>query len=84
MATNDRQQPYFAVRPLGFLIAVLAFGLAAFTSPWHTLLPHEYAVCSPSGHIYTVDDSTPTVDCILIRGSRILDIGTLGVCPLLS
>lgn len=39
----------------------------------------EYTLCSPSGNIYTVNPEQPSVECILVRGSRIRDTGTLGL-----
>lgn len=38
----------------------------------------QYAVCSHSNHIYTVDETNPTVQCISVKGGRILDTGSLG------
>lgn len=59
---------------LGFRgLNVLRVDQSAFTS-----LSRDYAVCSASHDIYTVDESQPRVECVVIGGSRILDTGNLG------
>ena len=41
-------------------------------------LPHEYALCSPDGaRIYTVDDTLPKAECLVVRGENFVDVGTL-------
>lgn len=42
-------------------------------------LPPTYAVCSKvnSSQIYTVDDASPTVECVVISNSFVADAGTL-------
>ncbi|KAL0952329.1 hypothetical protein HGRIS_006609 [Hohenbuehelia grisea] len=37
----------------------------------------QYAICSRSQAIYTVDDATPRAECILVKGSYIQDVGSL-------
>jgi hypothetical protein len=38
-----------------------------------------YAVCSPGeGAIYTVDETNPQVQCIVVQGGRVRDLGSLG------
>lgn len=57
-------------------IAIAAIALCYFgTSQSHS---HRYALCSKSQDIYTVDESNPRVECILVHGSRIVDTGGLG------
>ena len=41
-------------------------------------LPNSYILCSKSKNIYTVNEDNPRVECISIRGSRIVDVGDLG------
>lgn len=40
--------------------------------------PQTYTVCSSSKQIYTVDPLRPCVECISVKGTRIVDIGTAG------
>ena len=44
------------------------------------VIPNAYALCSPSGvkAIYTVNPARPLVQCIVVNGSRIQDMGSLG------
>ncbi|EGO20377.1 hypothetical protein SERLADRAFT_363652 [Serpula lacrymans var. lacrymans S7.9] len=39
---------------------------------------NDYAVCSESNKIYTVDALQPRVQCVVVRDSRVLDVGDLG------
>jgi len=41
-------------------------------------VPESYAVCSKAGNIYTVDRNNPQVECISVRGSRIVGVGSFG------
>lgn len=41
-------------------------------------LPADYALCSKEGKIYTVDESNPQTDCIVVRGNKIVDWGRVG------
>lgn len=43
-----------------------------------SVFPRDYAICSGSTDIYTVDESRPRVECMLVRGSHIIDIGSQG------
>lgn len=47
------------------------------------VIPHAYALCSPSGikAIYTVSSAQPVVQCMVVNGSRIQDVGSLGSGP---
>ncbi|PCH43503.1 hypothetical protein WOLCODRAFT_75587 [Wolfiporia cocos MD-104 SS10] len=61
------------------LLLSLAFSLY-FILPLHSpqLLPHTYALCSPSGaNIYTVDNRVPRAQCLVVHGSHFLDVGSL-------
>ena len=43
-------------------------------------LPDAYALCSRSGaHIYTVDPDYPRVQCMVVQGSQIVDVGAIGM-----
>jgi hypothetical protein len=43
-------------------------------------LPDAYALCSRSGaHIYTVDPDFPRVQCMVIQGAHIVDVGAIGM-----
>jgi len=45
-----------------------------------TPLPDAYALCSRSGaHIYTVDPDFPRVQCMVVQGSHIVDVGAIGM-----
>ena len=37
-----------------------------------------------SNNIYTVDATNPTVQCIVVRDTRIADVGQLGLSPKLE
>lgn len=41
-------------------------------------LPESYALCTTSGKVYTVNEHTPNVDCILVRKGSIAATGPLG------
>ena len=36
-------------------------------------------LCSETNNIYTVDEFRPRVECISVRGSRIVDSGNFGM-----
>lgn len=72
----QRSQPFTRTRLAGALLAVSviwSFNRAG------KLLPEEYTLCSESKNIYTVDEANPRVECIRVRDSRILDIGSSGI-----
>jgi len=74
----DRSSPFPVFRPW-VLVAAAALALALGTlSRWSTQQTTDYAVCSMSNNIYTVDAANPTVQCIVVRGTRIGDVGQLG------
>ena len=43
-----------------------------------------YAISTPPGGIYTVDEETPTADCMLVENGIVLAVGTVGMPPLPS
>lgn len=53
--------------------ALFAFG---FWFSRSTAFSKDYALCSSSSDIYTVDEGQPRVECIAISGGRIIDTGT--------
>ena len=56
---------------LGFRgLNVLRVSQSAFT--------RDYALCSASHDIYTVDEAQPRVECVVVGGTRILDTGSFG------
>jgi hypothetical protein len=61
--------------------SVLAAFLIAFVVVFYpSLFSRDYALCSSSHDIYTVDQPRPRVECIVVSGSRILDSGSQGQC----
>ena len=40
---------------------------------------HAYAICTPPGCIYTVDEDNSTADCMLVENGTILAIGNKGM-----
>jgi len=68
-------------RPL-VLVAAAAIAIAlGALSKWSTQQTTDYAVCSTSNNIYTVDAANPTAQCIVVRDTRIADVGQLGLSP---
>lgn len=55
-----------------------AFLIALVVAFYSSLFSGDYALCSPSHDIYTVDQQSPRVECIVVSGSRILDSGSQG------
>lgn len=46
-----------------------------------SVLPETYALCSPNGsNIYTVNAKNEKVQCIVVEGSKVVDMGNLGEC----
>jgi hypothetical protein len=43
-----------------------------------------YAISTPPGGIYTVDEETSTADCMLVENGIVLAVGTVGMPPLPS
>lgn len=64
------------------LVIICAFGLSVIFNRRLSSLPKAYALCSREGSIYTVDVDAPQVECIVVSGSRIMSVGTLGKCSL--
>lgn len=67
---------------IGFAAVVISF-VAYYYSSWSAIedtMPETYALCSSEGtaDIYTVDENNTSVECILVRGSWIVDSGGLG------
>ena|SRR5882762_1781100 len=66
-STNSRRWTFIVVLTLSLVFA--------FSS---SLYSRDYALCSRSNDIYTVDEAQPRVECIVVRRSRILDTGKQG------
>lgn len=62
-----------AVAGLSTYYYSLTKGSTALTS-----LPSAYALCANESRIYTVDESAPQVDCIVVDKQTISATGTLG------
>jgi hypothetical protein len=59
-----------------WLLGILLFGMLAKLRPFEYITNLEsYVLCSETNNIYTVDESRPRVECISVRGSRIIDSG---------
>ncbi|KAG2128616.1 amidohydrolase family-domain-containing protein [Suillus bovinus] len=64
-------------RPV-ILIFLAVFAAWFLSSEETSSLSHSYAICSSSGaRVYTVDHVVPNVQCLVVDGSLILDIGSL-------
>jgi len=57
------------------LALVVALGATWIRPETHSL---DYAVCSASNKIYTVDADLPNVQCIVVEDTLIADTGDLG------
>ncbi|EPQ55837.1 hypothetical protein GLOTRDRAFT_138603 [Gloeophyllum trabeum ATCC 11539] len=72
---------YFNPKWPTFLTAVAAAFALYIVSGWRkglvTQLPQSYALCASRGKgtIYTVDESNPQVECLLVQGDKIMDAG---------
>lgn len=44
-----------------------------------TILPESYAICAEPGHIYTVNETKSSVECILVKNDEIIAIGSIGL-----
>jgi len=75
----DRSPPSPVFRPW-VLVTAAALALSAL-SKWSTQQTSDYAVCSTSNNIYTVDAANPTAQCIVVHDTRIADVGQLGLSP---
>ncbi|PCH43061.1 hypothetical protein WOLCODRAFT_132641 [Wolfiporia cocos MD-104 SS10] len=64
-----------AVAGLSTYISRNGFKLPSSRVQLVTSLPEAYAICADG--IYTVDESTPNVDCLLIKRDRIIATGSL-------
>ena len=69
-----------------YLLILVSLSISAFvfwrSSPSVSATPGTYALCSPDGdNIYTVDDSTPRVQCLVVRDDSFVDTGSLGHLP---
>lgn len=71
-----------AVLLAGITYLFMSRGTSSNTQPkassLPSILPESYGLCTEPGKIYTVDEGTPTVDCIIVRKDEILTTGTKG------
>lgn len=76
---RPESHPDFAFPWLFILVALAVFALSfLFKERLDSVVPKTYAVCSKEGSIYTVDESKPRVECIVVHGSKIIDTGSAG------
>lgn len=70
--------------PVSWLITaqLSAFAILWFFMVFDKMVINEYTVCS--NRIYTVDAANPHVECILVRGTNIHDVGSLGIFIILG
>ena len=62
------------------MLGILLFGILA--KLWgfnYNVNLESYMLCSETNNIYTVDELRPRVECISVRGSRIVDSGNYGM-----
>ena len=64
-----------------FALGATAATLARYT--WSTVYdvryPSSYAVCTTgNGTIYTVDETSPTAECISVKDGRLVAVGSRG------
>ena len=64
---NPKRKWLFGTVLFGVLANLWLFGYSVNTQ--------SYVLCSETQNIYTVDESRPRVECISVRGSRIIDFG---------
>lgn len=63
-----------------FIGVILALTSSRSRSKSPRQLPETYAICSHKdslGAIYTIDNSLPNVDCVVVRGNTIVDRGSV-------
>lgn len=89
MGVQDESRDYHDARPSRstthwkwqIFFAVCSLGLALFMAlrPRPSVLPSSYALCSHRGSaIYTVDNDNARTECIVVKDSRIFDMGSRG------
>ena len=63
-----------------WVLGILLFGMLA--KLWHfnyNVKLEPYVLCSETNNIYTVDEVRSRVECISVRGSRIVDSGNFSM-----
>lgn len=53
-------------------------GVALLLAVSFKFVPESYVLCSQAKNIYTVDQNNPRVECISVRGTRIVGVGNFG------
>ena len=78
--SSGRVKPTIGPRHLLALVSLSISAFFIFRSSFGTReAPHSYALCSPDGdNIYTVDDVTPRVQCLVVHDGMFVDTGSLG------
>lgn len=62
------------------MLGILLFGVLAKLWRFNSNVNLEsFMLCSETNNIYTVDEFRPRVECISVRGSRIVDSGNFGM-----
>jgi hypothetical protein len=81
LALTAAPRTHLLTRLLYVTSAILSMLCLAYVSRRErTPLPDAYALCSRSGaHIYTVDPDYPRVQCMVVQGSHIVDVGAIGM-----
>ena len=63
-----------------WVLGILLFGVLAKLWRFNSNVNLEsFMLCSETNNIYTVDEFRPRVECISVRGSRIVDSGNFGM-----
>ncbi|KLO17744.1 hypothetical protein SCHPADRAFT_820968 [Schizopora paradoxa] len=73
---SQNGQHGFPPRTLLFIFLV-GISLALIFSNRSRGLPADYALCSREGRVYTVDESNPQTECIVVHGNKIIDWGKI-------
>ncbi|EMD37766.1 hypothetical protein CERSUDRAFT_114429 [Gelatoporia subvermispora B] len=70
---------FLSVATASLLISILTvLAYRHYASPH--VISSSYALCTPNGaNIYTVDDSNPRVQCLVVQGSHFVDAGSLDI-----
>ncbi|KAF8643124.1 hypothetical protein AX16_009216 [Volvariella volvacea WC 439] len=76
MSKAGQPLPPDQTRPRSLWTYVLGISLLITALSFLTYGKNEIIICSQSNNIYTVDADNPRVQCISIRGNKILDIGS--------
>lgn len=73
---NRHEQHAFPPR-IVLLVFLVGLLLASIFLQRRRDLPANYALCSKEGKVYTVDESNPQTECIVVHGNKIVDWGKI-------